>query len=530
MRNMMYKAIKYISPISVWIDKRFIWKTKFLKKVPDSSLIMDKVKEYILSIDKTRTKEQLDMDLKGVDIRLFESYGTSFDASKGFSTPMYDEIFIHKNVYDRGDIPYDLIVHETIHRLQNLGLKQKKYLGLIEGATESYTHLAMGIKKSSKYRKELLNVPSESSYNHSEAIFNTLKLILDEETMMNFALRGDLKFVKQFEKIYGKELMEKIINFTNESAITEYLDTDKENKDFKTLQNEILNIAFEKKFYTLKEPNEFITYFKDLNEFQNYRYRNIDTGDKILQEFYNTKLEKAKKILQEYGKDPSVLDNCIYKDAEFYPYTDKEEIEKNGKNKVLEYIYNNGVTNIQIEEIKKYGFDYGDNYCVMYVIQDKPIFFQCGNLHYYSEYSEENFILKKVDRQKIFKGDKVSIVQENGDFITDFTNFSKRSNFKDKVNLQEMPLNITEEEMQNVIYEYQKDLMKERYSGFRGVFRKIKDKTIFKKMLPQGIPEHKKEVTKSTTWRNDIIVQNTNNHSSSRREENENIEFNIEER
>ena len=484
MRISVAKAVKYISPISAWIYIRFICKEKLYGKVPDNDLIMNKIKEYILGVDKTRTKEQLDKDLKGVNIRLFELYGGD-DNIEGFANPLYDDIFIHKDVYEKGKIPYKLIVHETIHKLQNLGIKHKKYLGLIEGATDSYTHKIMNIKKSSKYKKSLLNIPV-GAYNHSEALFNTLNLILGEEIMQEFALKGNLKFINQFKELYGEELLKRVIDFTNKSAVIEYDNPNEEVDDFKKLQDDILNNAFERMFDSISNAEGFIDYFNKLKEFQNYRYRDIDNGDMILQNFYNTKLEKAKKILKEWGQNTSVLDTCLYENEEFYPHIDKNEIKETAKSKVFEYIYNNGITDIKIQDIKKYGFDYGDNYCVMYAIQGKPIFLQCGNLHYYSEYVEENFILKKQEEHNTFKGDRISLVQKDKEFTADFMKFSKKSGFLEMVKLQELPTDITDIEIRSVLGEYQRDLLKERYSGAIGFFRRIKDRFFTQKMLPEG--------------------------------------------
>lgn len=506
MGNTLYKAIKYISPLSVWINKRFIWKTKFLGEASDSTLIMDNVKDYILSIDKTRTKEQLDKELKGVDIRLFEMYvkEKNWSFSAGFTTPIYDEIFINKSMYEKGEIPYDLIVHETIHKLQNLGIKHKKYLGLIEGATDSYTHLAMNVKKSSKNRREFLNIPADSQYTHSEAIFNTLKLVLGEEAMKKFALQGDMKFISQFTSKYGNEMMDKIRTFTQKSAISGYVDVYKEIEDFKALQDEILNRVFEKKFETLKETGEFVGYFKDLNVLQNYRYREIDKEDKTLKDFYNRKLEKAKKILKEIGEDESTLDSCIYKNAEIYPYTDESEINKHTKASVLAFIYNHGMTETKLEDIKKYGFKYGDNYCIMYTIKDNPICLQCGSLHYYTRHIEDDFVTKeKENGEKIYKGNNVSILKKEQCYIADFTRMSKKGEFLDNIELQQLPLDIEKEEIQNAIAEYQQDMLEERYSGFVGFLRKIKDKFSSTKMLPEGTEEKEQP----NMWKKDIMVK-----------------------
>ena len=212
--------------------------------------------------------------------------------------------------------------------------------------------------------------------------------------------------------------------------------------------------------------------------------------------------------MKEIGEDESALDSCTYKNAEIYPYTDESEINKHTKASALAFIYNHGMTETQLEDIKKYGFKYGDNYCIMYTIKDDPICFQCGNLHYYTRHIEDDFVTKeKENGEKIYKGNNVSVLKKEQCYIADFTRMSKKGKFSDNIELQQLPLDIEKEEIQKAIAEYHQDMLEERYAGFGGFFRRIKDKFFSTNILP----EEKKEEKQVDAWKSTIKVNNASN-------------------
>ncbi|MCL2860017.1 MAG: hypothetical protein FWF46_05590 [Oscillospiraceae bacterium] len=220
-------------------------------------------------------------------------------------------------------------LHEIIHKIQfSKGFIIKDYIempGFIEGATESMAIDAFSDRQRSRDEINSINsnLTNSTMYGYEVLIVRQMGALLgDSKLLEEFTLNGDKSFLNEFEKQYGKDLLKKLISFTNFAY--EFKDERHPEQKFEEIQNLLLQEAFDKKFEVACHGDEasLTAYLTELNDFKSVRgeieggiFNKNYKGD-YYKDYYNGKLSKIAKIFDERKYNKKILKDFDYNKKE----------------------------------------------------------------------------------------------------------------------------------------------------------------------------------------------------------------------
>jgi len=324
---------------------------------------------------------------------------------------------------------------------RGLHFQGKEIRGILEGATEYITQQVLNTKKSTKkeklfYGKEVRFNQKENGYDEVVSIVKQMDIILGNDLISNFALTGDTKALKEFQNIYGKELLEKIRKGTNKLL---KINGKEKVGLLQDLQNNILYECYNKKFEQISNTNDGIDLLKELKEFELARGK-IE-GDDSFKNYY---IQKYNEIM-EYAKDNEVTakdrEDLEYKEPEFYKIHSEEEIRKILKGRFKSISFNYGIEDVS--RLKRFQYqDNGNTYEIM-CIDDKPIRFTI--IGEYDNYQCSSGLNEKDNYKIKFMGGKEGKINLNKNENGEYSSFLDYENVHNQ-EMNEIELGFSQEE------------------------------------------------------------------------------------
>ena len=317
---------------------RFLMNRMYSKKIigrgtkEEINALSKIVASTISKVDSKRTEEEVFRDLsKRLKITFTEQL-PAFSMAKGASS--FNTIYIDKEDYDKtvackpdeliDNLSYNIIVHESIHKLQ--GSKRfyrvTSIIGFIEGATDLFTLRANCKERShdSHNGKIQYNFPA-TDYNNLVSIVSQLEVMFGKESTEDFALRSDMTLMKKTEELLGKS------EFRD---LGRDLARDARGKEPGTpimhWQNILMLRYFNNKMISINSKEEAEAFLEQLKELEKARMK--VKGDNTYEKFYTSKLATLKEKYPDLD-----IDKYAYKEAEFYPkiYFDEEIRKMDGR-------------------------------------------------------------------------------------------------------------------------------------------------------------------------------------------------------
>lgn len=207
------------------------------------------------------------------------------------------------------------LIHEVIHKIGPNIILNRKYIGILEGATESIvTSLFSNTSKLCKIENIYFYLESSTYYPYQVLIVRQMDYMLNNinkinknkninNMVENSILNRNMDFKNKFIKIYGKKLFNCINKFCN-FLLKEHKSSNIEsiNDKFINLQNIMLTKCFDLRFIEILNKNNAVQddYFEYLIELKKFEYlRAIKEEDEYFEKYYIDKYMKIEKICIE---------------------------------------------------------------------------------------------------------------------------------------------------------------------------------------------------------------------------------------
>lgn len=421
---------------------------------------------------KIQQRFELDINLEEIERRIDEipvtTYENDYEGSSGYYNPLNDSIHLKQEItHSQKKLAKKTILHEYIHAMT--GIRCLGYeRGLIEGQTENLASDFFDEGKScyesgdAEYQR---NFDETTSYPESVTIVKQMEYVLGMNSYESI-LKGDLSFENKFKEKYGDEIFTRLAKKTNlmikmskeknidfikfvtetQNTIYEYL---------QEIQNELLEVVFDKDFQDIKNREDAEEYFEKLKGFETVRQRkftkkNISKSDlsadkfanlsnsttiedPFFEEYYLEKLQRAKDMLISKGEEESTinlfLDQYKYERQSFKPsaktkYTEKEVVMRecfiSATNCLYENLKNEDTVDSSLLDVNNYEISFAkdpkyDNYYYLFynkINGEKMLYYidDIVGFERYENQKEYDYIIEKI-QNKGFEFENLEISQ-----------------------------------------------------------------------------------------------------------------------
>ena len=310
------------------------------------------------SLKDLKEKLNVDIDLdrinKKIDKLKLLGLGNEKTSMLGLYHPIFNNILIKKNILEDSSMNKKVGLHETIHYLGGQMIMLKNYFSraLMEGATEGLVVDYFDEGKSSALKflcndsKDIkkanlqYNFTTISGYSPFISLVKQLEYIVGEKSYKSI-INGDRDFIKKVEKEIGKKELLKIIGkssllyYSRHTSLGKKLRKHgKELELEKSIQDQILNSYFGRKYNEIKSPEEAKEFMNKLRGFETYRAKisyltrdNEFVRDDTFKKFYE---EKYNGLTEKFNEDKELKEEYQYKEQEYreLKLTEKEKFPK----------------------------------------------------------------------------------------------------------------------------------------------------------------------------------------------------------
>lgn len=251
--------------------------------------------------------------------------------TRGNYNTINDEIYLNSD-YKNSEDPFDIELHEAIHKLTNRNgfIKDNMdYIGLIEAGTAKICENKHVDKTSHEIfggdNEIHVNFSNSSSYQLEQVIYRQMTQLVDGHMADEELINGSFDiFLNKFEKMYGKDLLLYLSHITKRLALHPNLPEKKQLNYLKQAQDMLLTRVFDKKLLDVKTEEDMINYMAELKNFEYTRARM--KNDYTFEDYYIDKYNYIMELARKRGMNTSRLEEFEYSPVEFLPVKNNPEV------------------------------------------------------------------------------------------------------------------------------------------------------------------------------------------------------------
>ena len=244
----------------------------------------------------------------------------------------------------REHFEYRNLVHECIHRIQNSYslTKRDKYIGLVEGATESEALRIENIELGWNDGDIGFNF-NGAIYGENVAIIRQLERIYGREVIERLAYQNDKKVVELIRHDYGDMFANGLLNVLKKAAS---IKNDANPEDVFNVQFKLMTDYFTNKLETITSVEEAESLLTEIKEYMTDLIQFSDMS--VYEEFYNKLLDYFKNKFPDFD-----VDKNKYTEPDLYPL-ETREIRLYESNNYVRYVLTDYIiTRDDMNETKK---------------------------------------------------------------------------------------------------------------------------------------------------------------------------------